>query len=90
MSFAELGLSRALVRAVDALNYTEPTPVQAKAIPVILKGRDVVALAETGSGKTAGYLLPILQQLELAYDPFTATALGRTFKIGLSKRFGGD
>jgi ATP-dependent RNA helicase RhlE len=69
MSFAELGLSRALVRAVDALNYTEPTPVQAKAIPVILKGRDVVALAETGSGKTASYLLPILQQLELAYDP---------------------
>lgn len=64
MSFAELGLSRPLLRAVDALNYTEPTPVQAQAIPIALDGRDLVALAETGSGKTAGYLLPILEQLQ--------------------------
>src|SRR5947207_1327154 len=63
MSFAHLGLSRPLLRAVDALNYVQPTPIQAKAIPVILQGHDIVALAETGSGKTAGYLLPILERL---------------------------
>jgi len=64
MSFAQLGLSRPLLRAVDALNYTTPTPIQAKAIPVVLEGRDLVALAETGSGKTAGYLLPILEHIK--------------------------
>src|SRR4051794_18125305 len=64
MSFAQLGLSRPLLRAVDALNYTTPTPVQAKAIPIVLEGRDLVALAETGSGKTAGYLLPILEHMK--------------------------
>jgi ATP-dependent RNA helicase RhlE len=63
MSFAHLGLSRPLLRALDALNFTEPTPIQAKAIPVILDDRDLIALAETGSGKTAGYLLPILEML---------------------------
>jgi ATP-dependent RNA helicase RhlE len=64
MSFAHVGLSRPLLRAVEALNYNEPTPVQAQAIPVILNGRDLVALAETGSGKTAAYLLPILEKLQ--------------------------
>lgn len=64
MSFAHLGLSRPLLRAVDALNYTEPTPIQAKAIPFALENRDLVALAETGSGKTAAYLLPILEHLK--------------------------
>src|SRR5687768_15307707 len=64
MSFAHLGLSRPLLRAVDALNYTEPTPVQAEAIPQIINGRDLVGLAETGSGKTAAYLLPIFDRLQ--------------------------
>jgi ATP-dependent RNA helicase RhlE len=63
MSFAQLGLSKPLMRVVDALKYTEPTPVQAKAIPAILDGYDVVGLAETGSGKTAAYLLPIFDHM---------------------------
>ncbi|VVE69202.1 DEAD/DEAH box helicase [Pandoraea captiosa] len=63
MSFASLGLIAPLLRNVQALNYETPTPVQAKAIPVVLAGRDVMAAAQTGTGKTAGFALPILQRL---------------------------
>ena len=64
-SFAELQLSRPLLRATQALNYTAPTPIQAEAVPLILKGKDVLASAVTGSGKTAAYLLPIIERLLL-------------------------
>jgi ATP-dependent RNA helicase DDX27 len=64
-SFAELQLSRPLLRATQALNYTAPTPIQAEAIPFILKGRDILASAVTGSGKTAAYLLPVVERLLL-------------------------
>ena len=63
MSFSDLGLSAELLRAVSEQGYTTPTPVQAKAIPVILEGRDVLAGAQTGTGKTAGFTLPLLQRL---------------------------
>src|SRR5512140_831008 len=63
MSFNELGLSPELLRAVAAEGYTEPTPVQAEAIPLVLAGRDVLAGAQTGTGKTAAFVLPILQLL---------------------------
>ncbi len=62
-SFARLGLAPELVRAVSGEGYTEPTPVQAQAIPFILAGRDVLAGAQTGTGKTAGFTLPLLQRL---------------------------
>ena len=62
-SFARLGLAPELVRAVTGEGYTEPTPVQAQAIPFILAGRDVLAGAQTGTGKTAGFTLPLLQRL---------------------------
>jgi len=62
-SFASLGLSEAIVRAVADKGYTEPTPVQTQAIPIILAGRDLMAGAQTGTGKTAGFTLPILQRL---------------------------
>jgi len=62
-SFADLGLAAELVRAVTEEGYTVPTPVQAKAIPPILEGRDVLAGAQTGTGKTAGFALPLLQRL---------------------------
>ncbi len=62
-SFASLGLSAELTRAVAERGYTQPTPVQAQAIPVILAGRDVLAGAQTGTGKTAGFTLPLLQRL---------------------------
>jgi ATP-dependent RNA helicase RhlE len=62
-SFADLGLAAELVRAVAEEGYPAPTPVQAKAIPPILAGRDVLAGAQTGTGKTAGFTLPLLQRL---------------------------
>jgi ATP-dependent RNA helicase RhlE len=63
MSFDRLGLTPELLRAVAAQGYTEPTPVQAEAIPHVLAGRDVLAGAQTGTGKTAAFVLPILQLL---------------------------
>ena len=63
MLFTELGLSADILRAVSEQGYTEPTPIQAKAIPLVLKGLDVLAGAQTGTGKTAGFTLPMLQIL---------------------------
>jgi ATP-dependent RNA helicase RhlE len=63
MSFASLGLIDPLVRNLESLNYATPTPVQAQAIPAVLAGRDVMAAAQTGTGKTAGFALPLLQRL---------------------------
>ena len=55
--FANLGLSKSLVQAVEALNYSEPTPIQQQAIPFLLQGRNVVGQAQTGTGKTAAFRL---------------------------------
>ena len=63
MNFAELGLRRELVRAVTGAGYTTPTPIQERGIPIVLEGRDLIACAQTGTGKTAAFLLPILQRL---------------------------
>lgn len=63
MSFESLSLHPALVKATAALGYTEPTPIQAKAIPLALSGRDVLGAAQTGGGKTAAFVLPILHGL---------------------------
>ncbi|MGF6857698.1 DEAD/DEAH box helicase [Paraburkholderia sp. CI3] len=63
MSFDSLGLSEPLVRAVNELGYTSPTPIQTQAIPAVLNGGDLLAGAQTGTGKTAGFTLPILQRL---------------------------
>ena len=62
MTFSSLGLSADLLRAISERNYAAPTPVQQAAIPAILEGRDVWACAQTGSGKTAAFALPLLQQ----------------------------
>lgn len=63
MSFDSLGLRAELLRAVADQGYSEPTPIQAKSIPVVLSGKDVMAGAQTGTGKTAGFTLPLLQRL---------------------------
>jgi ATP-dependent RNA helicase RhlE len=63
MRFEELGLSEPILRAVIAEGYTTPTPIQVKAIPHVLEGRDVLGCAQTGTGKTAAFALPILQRL---------------------------
>ncbi|MBT9235307.1 DEAD/DEAH box helicase [Pseudomonas sp. MG-2] len=69
MSFASLGLSEALVRAIEAAGYTQPTPVQQRAIPAVLQGRDLMVAAQTGTGKTGGFALPILERLFPAGHP---------------------
>jgi len=69
MSFASLGLSEALVRAVSECGYDAPTPIQSKAIPAVLAGGDLLAGAQTGTGKTAGFVLPILQRLSTVPSP---------------------
>src|SRR5262245_46608754 len=63
MSFSQLGLIAALERAVANEGYVEPTPIQSRAIPHVLAGRDLLGLAQTGTGKTAAFALPILQRL---------------------------
>ena len=63
MPFASLGLHASLVKGVRAAGYTEPLPIQRKAIPVVLSGRDLIAAAQTGTGKTAAFVLPILNRL---------------------------
>ncbi len=63
-TFAELGLSAKVQAAIAAAGYTEPTPIQAQAIPVAVTGRDVLGIAQTGTGKTAGFVLPMLARLE--------------------------
>jgi len=63
VSFADLGLAEPLLRALDAAKYTVPTPIQARTIPLLLQGRDVLGIAQTGTGKTAAFALPVLQHL---------------------------
>jgi ATP-dependent RNA helicase RhlE len=63
MSFSELGLAPELLRALESEGYTQPTPIQSKAIPLVLAGQDLLAAAQTGTGKTAAFTLPILHKL---------------------------
>ena len=74
MSFAELGLSPELLRAVEDAGYTEPTPIQRQAIPVVLAGGDVMGGAQTGTGKTASFTLPLLHRLQRHASASTSPA----------------
>ena len=73
-SFGNLGLSAELLRAVAEQGYTEPTPIQAQAIPIVLSGRDLLGAAQTGTGKTAGFTLPLLQKLAAGASPSASPA----------------
>jgi ATP-dependent RNA helicase RhlE len=68
MLFKDLGLSAELLRAIEKQGYDEATPIQQQAIPLVLQGKDILAGAQTGTGKTAGFTLPLLQQLQDNYD----------------------
>ncbi len=75
MSFDSLGLKAELLRAVGEQGYTQPTPIQSKAIPAVLDGRDLMASAQTGTGKTAAFTLPLLQKLSDQSGPRKLRAL---------------
>ncbi len=75
ISFADLGLADPLLRAIADAGYTTPTPIQAQAIPHVLAGGDLLAAAQTGTGKTAGFVLPILNRLMAT--PLAQRAAGR-------------
>ena len=76
-AFNELGLSELMLKAVDALGYTAPTPVQAKSIPEVLAGHDLLAAAQTGTGKTAAFLLPTMNGLAHVAPPKPVKSRGR-------------
>lgn len=69
MSFSILGLSPQILEAIEAQSYSEPTPIQKKSIPIVLDGKDLMGAAQTGTGKTAGFTLPILERLSNGKSP---------------------
>jgi ATP-dependent RNA helicase RhlE len=84
MNFSELGLGDAQLRACEALGFKTPTPIQRQAIPVVLAGNDLIGCAETGTGKTAAFLLPILQKLSESRRPgVRALVLAPTRELAL-------
>ncbi|MBF9255602.1 DEAD/DEAH box helicase [Pontibacter sp. 172403-2] len=85
-SFKELKLSPALLQSLQELNYTTPTPIQAEAIPLLLKGQDVAGQAETGSGKTAAFGLPLLQRINADLQQVQALVLVPTRELAVQVR----
>ncbi|GAA3516662.1 DEAD/DEAH box helicase [Aeromicrobium panaciterrae] len=82
-TFADLGLVEPLVRVLSSLGYETPTPIQERAIPSLLEGKDVVGLAQTGTGKTAAFALPILQRIDPANRKTQAIVLAPTRELAL-------
>lgn len=82
-TFADLGLVDTLVNRLSSLGYETPTPIQARAIPTLLEGKDVVGLAQTGTGKTAAFALPILQKIDPANSKTQAIVLAPTRELAL-------
>src|SRR3989304_8077009 len=80
MTFSDFGLSPELLRAVRAKKYATPTPIQEKAIPHVLAGKDLLGCAQTGTGKTAVFALPILQKLSRSRDGQEGPPAGRKGK----------
>src|SRR6185436_14255423 len=91
MNFSQLGLASAQLRVCESLGYSNPTPIQIKAIPIILSGEDVIGCAETGTGKTAAFLLPILQNLSSKTRPgirVLVLAPTRELALQIQKNYG--
>ncbi|MBS1912755.1 MAG: DEAD/DEAH box helicase [Bacteroidetes bacterium] len=82
-SFAQFGLSAPLLKAITGAGYTVPTPIQSQAIPLLLDGRDIIGQAQTGTGKTAAFLLPILERLELRGNGVQALILTPTRELAI-------
>jgi ATP-dependent RNA helicase RhlE len=63
LDFRELGLAEEVLEGISSMNFTQPTPIQAESIPHILAGKDIIGIAQTGTGKTAAFVLPIINQI---------------------------
>jgi ATP-dependent RNA helicase DeaD len=83
ITFDQLGLSEPLLQAVNELGYDQPSPIQVKTIPLLLAGRDVIGQAQTGTGKTAAFALPILQKLDLQQNAVQALVLTPTRELSI-------
>src|SRR5262245_4756760 len=81
--FDQLGLSQPLRQAIDDVGYEAPTPIQLKTIPLLLEGRDLIGQAQTGTGKTAAFALPILQKLDLNQKEVQALILTPTRELAI-------
>ncbi|MBA6339545.1 DEAD/DEAH box helicase [Colwellia sp. MB02u-10] len=81
MPFSQLGLSNPIVNAIADLNYRQPTDIQKQAIPVILSGKDVIAAAQTGTGKTASFVLPLLEKLSAADKDEAHNLRGKRIRV---------
>jgi ATP-dependent RNA helicase DeaD len=79
--FAELGLSQGVLEAIEALEYTEPMPIQVETIPVIMRGRDIIGQAQTGSGKTAAFGLPAVEQIDETSEDIQVLVLTPTREL---------
>ncbi|RWR15889.1 DEAD/DEAH box helicase, partial [Microbacterium enclense] len=83
LTFADLGLDAAVLKALKDVGYETPSAIQAATIPVLLQGRDVVGLAQTGTGKTAAFALPVLSQMETGHKNPQALVLAPTRELAL-------
>src|SRR5829696_2983755 len=82
-TFQELGLIDELIKAIDDVGYETPSPIQLKTIPVLLEGRDIVGQAQTGTGKTAAFALPGLQQIDTSTSRIQLLVLTPTRELAI-------
>ncbi|MCW8987662.1 MAG: DEAD/DEAH box helicase, partial [Gammaproteobacteria bacterium] len=82
-TFSELGLSAHVLEALDTIGYEMPSPIQAEMIPYVLEGRDVLGQAQTGTGKTAAFALPILSQIDLKLKTPQVLVLAPTRELAI-------
>jgi len=82
-NFTEMGLSPKTLKAIEKMGFTQPTPIQSSAIPTILKGKDIIGQAHTGTGKTATFAIPMLEQLDFSSKRVQALVLCPTRELAV-------
>ena len=82
-SFAELGLSEGLLKTLSEIGYETPSPIQAQCIPILLEGRDLIGQAQTGTGKTAAFALPLMEQIDVKLTKPQALVLTPTRELAI-------
>src|SRR6478672_4388621 len=83
ITFAQFGLSEEITRAISDLGYEIPSPIQQKTIPLLLEGKDIIGQAQTGTGKTAAFALPVLQKIDTSTSRVQALVLTPTRELAI-------